>query len=246
MLLSPLRGCLRGCLGAVVVLVLVLVVGLVVVDRVAESVVSKRLAAEIQTSQGLSVRPRVDIGGFPFLTQVLRGRYDDVRVVAGSPITVRGVEIDRVALRLRGVRLPLSDVLRDRVADLPVASTRGTAVVPYATLDAVLRQRLGNLGALASAVTVTSAGSGQALIRGPLGLSVRLAVRVRDHRVSLVPGAGQLAALPSTLQGPLRAALATPVPLPAFPFGIRLAAATFEPDGLHVTARASGSVFPLR
>lgn len=54
---------------ALLVLCLAAVVALVVVDRIAEAVAARRLAATVQTSQHLASRPRVTIRGFPFLTQ---------------------------------------------------------------------------------------------------------------------------------------------------------------------------------
>ncbi len=63
-------------------LILLVVFGclLVVADRVAVAVAQDRVADRIAEQGGLPGPPVVDITGFPFLTQALSGRYDDVRI----------------------------------------------------------------------------------------------------------------------------------------------------------------------
>jgi hypothetical protein len=67
--------------GAVVVLVLVL---LAVADRVANAVAENQMASQFQTSVGLSGKPSVSIGGFPFLTQLLSKDFNTVNISASN------------------------------------------------------------------------------------------------------------------------------------------------------------------
>jgi len=67
--------------GAVVVLVLVL---LAVADRVANAVAENQMASQFQTSVGLSGKPNVSIGGFPFLTQLLSKDFNTVNISASN------------------------------------------------------------------------------------------------------------------------------------------------------------------
>ena len=76
-----------------IVLLAVLLV-LVVVDRVAVGIAEDQIADRVQESQSAGQQALVDIAGFPFLTQVIRGRYKQVTV------DVNGLERD--GLRLVG------------------------------------------------------------------------------------------------------------------------------------------------
>ena len=60
----------------------VLVAGFAVADSVARHLAEQRLADEIRTSEDLPETPDVTVHGWPFLTQVIAGRYQriDVRV----------------------------------------------------------------------------------------------------------------------------------------------------------------------
>ena len=97
-------------LTALVVVVAVLLGLALLADRVAVGVAEDRVATEIATRTGLPGTPDVEIAGFPFLTQAMAGRYDDVRISLtadqlGQP---EGTAVD---VALKGVELPLSTVL---------------------------------------------------------------------------------------------------------------------------------------
>lgn len=65
---------MRRFLTVIVVLVLLVVV----VDRAAWWFAQGTIADQVQSEADLSSRPEVKVGGFPFLTQVLRGRYQQI------------------------------------------------------------------------------------------------------------------------------------------------------------------------
>jgi hypothetical protein len=116
-------------------LVVLVVLGalLVVADRVGVLVAQSVLAGQVKDQLALDQTPKVSIRGVPFLTQALGGKYKDVRVEipqvdAGS---VRDVTVDA---RLQGASVPLSDVLRRQVDQVPVDRISGTVDVPYAEL----------------------------------------------------------------------------------------------------------------
>lgn len=113
--------------------VLLLLAGLVVVadrvvEQVAEGVVARQLAAELGTE------PSVEVGGFPFLTQALRGRYDEIEVAAG---TVRrgDVTVQDFRATLTGTDVPLSDVLNGAIDEVPVDRLDGSGLVTWSTLE---------------------------------------------------------------------------------------------------------------
>jgi len=78
---------------------------LLLLDPAAEAVNAHELAVKIQRAQHLSTRAHVTVRGFPFLTQVLAGKYTEIDVSSDSPVTNRGVTLSSVSVRLQGVGL---------------------------------------------------------------------------------------------------------------------------------------------
>src|SRR4051794_22097638 len=111
--------------------VLLLLLGLVVVaDRVGVGLAEKAVAERLADSGALTGTPDVDNPGFPFLTQALGGRYDDVRIslTAGELGQPAGTRAD---IALRGVHVPLSSVVSGSVREVPVDRIEGTATLSY-------------------------------------------------------------------------------------------------------------------
>src|ERR1043165_7068716 len=74
----------RGRWGALWVVLLILIGLVVAADRIGERVAEQRLAAAVTDqaeARGVTADSTdVTIGGFPFLTQVLRGKYDQITI----------------------------------------------------------------------------------------------------------------------------------------------------------------------
>src|SRR6266487_1277477 len=81
--------------------VAVLIALLVAADRVGLYVAERLAGDTIESSQDLSSRPDVDIGGFPFLNQAITGNYDKITVTAhdvpvglpGRPLNISQVRV---------------------------------------------------------------------------------------------------------------------------------------------------------
>jgi hypothetical protein len=98
------------------------------------------VAARIDEAADLPQRPNVDLHGFPFTLQVIRGRFDRVDVEMDG-IEASGLALESVRLELRDVRFP-GDLLFGRGPGT-IRAGAGTGVVEL-TDDAVtsyLRQR---------------------------------------------------------------------------------------------------------
>lgn len=114
---------MRGCLISLLVLVAV-VVG---VDFGARWIAEDRVAVALQDSLSLPQEPDVDVRGFPFLTQALAGRYDDVGLSAPG---IRYGELRDITLTadLSGVSVLTADLVDGQVREIPaeqvVASAR--------------------------------------------------------------------------------------------------------------------------
>lgn len=221
----------------------VLAIVLVVLDRAAEIVTARRLAERIQTAQHLSMRPRVSIGGWPFLTQVASGSYDDVTISSSAPIGANGVAVSDADVYLHGVKVSALDALHGTVANVPVKSGYGTAVLTYRELDRVIARYVPSIG---SQLTVVGMTAGHARIKGPFGLALDVTAKVAGGKLTVSPSQSELSGLPELVRGPIQQALSHPYRLPPFPFNVRLTGATLEPGGVHLRATAHNSVFPIR
>ncbi|MFD0006550.1 DUF2993 domain-containing protein [Streptomyces sp. NPDC127178] len=139
------------------------VVGLVVLaaflslaDRWALLYAERRAADTLKTHLDLAAAPEVEIGGFPFLTQLADERLDSVKV------TVPDVAADRISLAqvtatARDVRLDTDGPLSIRGADVP--ELEGDVLLSFADLN----RELG-----ASQVTFTGEGHDRIRARGTL------------------------------------------------------------------------------
>jgi hypothetical protein len=114
----------RGLLIALLVIVAVLVG----VDFGARWIAEDRVAVALQDSLSLPNKPDVGIGGFPFLTQALAGRYDDVGLSAPG---IRYGELRDLTLTadLSGVSLPLDSLVSGQVKRIPAQQVTASARV---------------------------------------------------------------------------------------------------------------------
>ncbi|MGY1825363.1 MULTISPECIES: LmeA family phospholipid-binding protein [unclassified Blastococcus] len=152
-----------------VLLVLVVAAG-IVLDRVAENIAEGQVADELASQGALAGAPEVEVGGFPFLTQAVGGRYEEIRIsltadVLGQP------EGTRADVTLRGVHVALSALRAGTVEEVPVERIEGTATLSYALLarelggDTVLEREGDGLRitrtveALGRSVPLTAAGT---------------------------------------------------------------------------------------
>jgi hypothetical protein len=223
---------------------LVLLVVLVVADRVAVGIAEGQLASRVQTSQDLPSKPSVDISGFPFLTQVIGGRYEQVSI--GLPAIERdGLRLSEVNIRADGVRVALGDLIGGRVSSVPVDHARGDVLLTYADLNAYLAQRVE-----VPKVTVRRDGRDAKvtgtveipLLNRPISVSGNAAVDVSGDEVTIRPTAVQALTglLPGLAEGPAREALTVRFSIKGLPLGVRLDDATLTDEGIRFTALADG------
>lgn len=134
----------RKVLIGFLVLLLVLAGLLVVADRVAAGVAERAIAdqvrQEIAKQDAQSAAPQVEVGGFPFLTQVLDGRYERISIQLTD---VRGdvqgdaVEVPKLDVDARNVTASL-DTLRSGRGDVVAESVDGRGTVTYESLAKLL------------------------------------------------------------------------------------------------------------
>lgn len=220
---------MRGFLIFLVVVVIALVVG----DRVAVVLAQNEIGRKIAAEYDLAQQPGVRIGGFPFLTQAVRGSYHDVEIKPGD-WTGDKISVHDLDVILTDVAAPLKDVLHGNTANFVAAGATATARVPYDTV-----QRFAPSG-----VTSISYGSDGMHVSGtfsvagiPVPGTVVVTVAATADGIAVTPVSVQ-----SAVGGPslslVRKALTFVVPLQRLPLGAQLTAIAPAADGLHVTAVA--------
>ncbi|MEV8596587.1 LmeA family phospholipid-binding protein [Streptomyces sp. NPDC052012] len=155
------------------VAVLVLTAFLTLADRWAVLYAEHRAADVLRDRMHLAAAPEVEIGGFPFLTQVADGRLDSVRLTVPDVAADR-VSLARVSATARDVRLDTDGPVSIRGAHAPRLD--GEVLLSFADLN----RELG-----ASQVTFTGVGGDRVRARGTLpvaGHELRVSAQARIQR----------------------------------------------------------------
>ena len=222
------------------VVVLVLLLGLAVLaDRVFHGMAEDRVATELAEKGDLQGTPEVEIAGFPFLTQALGGRYDDVRISLtaeelGQPAGTRA------DVALHGVHVPLSSVLSGSVTEVPVERIDGTATLSYDLLaaqlggDTTLRREGDGLR-----ITRTVELLGQMI---PLTATGTLTLDGNDLVLDVANVAGAGVDVPDFLTDRVADRLDLRYAVPVLPFGLTLSSVTPDDDGVDVRVEATDTV----
>lgn len=222
-----------------VVLLLLLLGATVVADRVGEGIAEDRVATQVAARGGLAGTPDVDITGFPFLTQALGGRYEDVRVSLtaeqlGQPA---GTAAD---VSLRGVHLPLGDALSGAVAEVPVDRVDGTATLSYALLAAQVGGDT-TLAAEGDALRVTR--TVQLLgVTVPLTATGTLGLDGGDVVVDVAEAEAAGVGVPDLVVDRAADLLDIRYTVPALPFGLQVTGVRPAADGVQVVVEATDTV----
>jgi hypothetical protein len=209
----------RGLLIALAVLLLLLVAA----DRIGVVIAERTAGDTIQSSQHLAERPDVDIAGFPFLTQLATGHYDEITVTAHDvPIGGDVLAISQVRVVLRSL-----SVSRD-FSEVRAKTATATARIDYAELGRRLgvTLRYAGAGRIAASKTVDVAGRS---VTGTVRTRPRLANGALSFAAVTVDHAGALGQL---VVAALSHVFAFDVPLRGIPFEIRLRSLQAEPQGL--------------
>ena len=130
------------------IIFLVLVAGVLVgLDRFAagyaERTIGDRVSEQVADQNATSEKPDVTIEGVPFLTQVLDGNYQEIRIQlsdltgpAGNNRTVRVADLD---VNADDVSAPL-DTIRSGNGDIVAKTVTGTGIIDYPQLAELIGQ----------------------------------------------------------------------------------------------------------
>ncbi len=208
-------------------------------DRAVERWAEGYVADQMTEQAGLAGTPDVDVRGFPFLTQALDGRYEDVRISLtaeelGQPA---GTDAD---IRLVGVHIPLSNVLSGDVQEVPVDRIEGVATLSYDLLS----EQLGGDATLSRngdglRVTKTIGLLGYTL---PLTASGTVSLDGDELVVDVEAATGAGVEVPGFLVDDASDLLDLRYRIPPLPFGLQLTGVTPADDGVLVEVEATDTV----
>lgn len=226
---------MKGLLITIVVLLGLLVAA----DRIGVVLAENQVAAQIQEQGGLTGEPDVDITGFPFLTQAVAGRYDDV-AIALTADQLGFPDGGTARVSLQGVALPLSDVVGGRVSAIPVERVDGRASLSYGLLSAQLD----------GDTELSREGDGVRITRTVqvLGRSVRLTAAGQvdldgqDLVIDVQQASGAGIDVPDFLLEAARGALDFRYTVPELPFGLQLTGLAPTDTGVDLTVQATDIV----
>lgn len=238
----------RRILVTLLVLLIILAAILAVVDRIgasyAERVISDRVAEQVADQDAQSAKPDVTVEGIPFLTQVVAGKYQEIKILlrdfsgpAGNGKTIKMPVLD---IRAKDVRAPL-DTLRSGRGDIIATTVTGAGTIDYATLaqlsgeDGVkLAEKDGKL-AVTAPLTVLNQ---KVTINGTANIEVASGnvVRVRFEQVT-AEGLPNVPLVDTALNNYARS-LSVDLKVPALPLKLKVEKVQPTPAGLVVTAGA--------
>ena len=124
----------RRLLITFIVLLILIGAALVAVDRFgasyAERVIGDRVAQQVADQKATSAKPDVTIEGVPFLTQVLSGKYQEIKIdladFSGPAGDGQTIKLPLLAIRAQDVRAPLDTIRSGNGAIVATTATPGS------------------------------------------------------------------------------------------------------------------------
>jgi hypothetical protein len=214
------RGRRRLTITAIVVLVVLIL--LVIADRAAAAYAENRIATQIKTS-GFPVKPKVTIGGFPFLTQVAARDVNQMNISA-SNVPEGPLEIASVNATLHGVHINSS------FNGATIDQLNGTALITFAGLS--------QAAGVGDGITLSDGGNNRVKASVNLGFLSGTAIfqvaRTSGHAINVrVVSAG---GLPTSALGSLQD---FNVPVPKLPAGMTIQSVSVTGQGVLINIAGS-------
>ncbi|GAA3241126.1 DUF2993 domain-containing protein [Actinocorallia longicatena] len=218
------------------VLLVLVVVGLVGSDRFVKARAESEIAKQVAAQYALPKEPSVEIGGFPFLTQAVSGKYERIDVAIGD-YTQQGVTVQDVRIRLTGLNAPLGDLVSGEKGNLRAREATASAVIPYG----YIQQQVASRG-----VTKVSRSGNAVRLDGTyafMGLStpVGVVVSIRPTKEGILVTPQSVDVVGGLVQVPIglvQEQLRTLIPVTGLPMGSRITKVEPTDAGLRVTGEA--------
>ena len=210
-----------------------LAVLLVAADRISVAVAENQISDRLTSAFGLPDKPGVSITGFPFLTQVAAGDYQQIDVSA-SQVPADGATLHDLQVRLSGVHATVGQVLGNGSSMVTADRAAGSAMVGFGTVDRRLPSGL-RLHPDGKNLSV----SGRLAYHGVhIPVSATVAVGVSDSGIEVSPVSVNVPGLPGLPVSAYSSQLRIVVPLSTLPLHLHLTSVHVTPDGLRIAASA--------
>lgn len=224
-------------------LLLVLLLGLTAVDRISALLVADRVA-NLLTAPGQSRPPTVRFNAFPFLPQLVTGRY--ARVDLGAPeVPVAGLRVTDLRAELSGVHLGMGTLLRSGKGRLAIDRIDVSASVDYVDLNSYLKQQPGSphITVDRGALRLTAVLPGPFGLRQPITAAARIGLD--DQHLTIQPVGLAIGRVDLPVRDQLSTLLTVRVPL-SLPYGLAVTSARWSNDRLKITGVAHHVVLPAQ
>ncbi len=211
-------------------------------ERTIATQVKKELAAREITTP---TEPAVSVGGFPFLTQVARGKYDRITIHLDRPAS-QGVTLDLLDVTATGVNASTSAIVNG-TGTITADDVDGLATLNWDAVSKLMNAKgFGGSSARASALP-----DGQVQVRVPVTLAGLSTTVVATGTLAIGTGVvhvviknvttegGDIPAAISRLVGSIKQSLSIDVKLPQLPYNLQVRTVRATPQGLTVTAVAA-------
>lgn len=215
-------------------------------DRIAAHAAAGRIATAVQADAHLAHRPHVTVKGFPFLTQVARGRYGHIAVTADDVFDLGEPLGTVLRLDFAGVQIPAGQALHGNVHRIPVQTVTGTVTVPFADLQAAAHlPGLSITGAVAGRADEVALNEVVQVAGASVTAQLKATVQVRGS--SIVVAASDLTIaggtpVPAAVSKAVLAKGSFSVTLPGLPRGVEVTAVNVTATGLSAIVRATDLV----
>lgn len=208
-----------------------MIIVLVIADRIAVIIAEHKISDRVASAYDLPAKPGVSIAGFPFLTQVVAGKYHSVDIRVRS-LTADGVPVTGLDARLTGVRASVAQLLGRSREPVTAAHASASAIVP---LSAVQRR-------LPPGITLRPDGTalrvgGTAHYFGlDLPVSATVIPTASPSGITLTPRQVHVGNVVSVPAGTLAGRLHIAIPLGTLPLHLKVTSVRVEPAGLRISA----------
>lgn len=211
--------------------VAVLAVLLVAADRISVAIAENQISDRLTSAYGLPDKPGVSITGFPFLTQVAAGDYQQIDVSA-SQVPADGATLHDLKVRLSSVHATVGQVLGKGSSMVTADRAAGSAMVGFGTVNSRLPGGL-RLHPDGKNLSV----SGRLAYHGVhIPVSATVAVGVSDSGIKVSPVRVNVPGLPGSAYS---SQLRIVIPLSTLPLHLHLTSVHVTPGGLQIAASAS-------
>jgi carbon monoxide dehydrogenase subunit G len=208
-----------------------LILVLIAIDRASVLLAEREIGTRVQSAYDLPARPGVSVHGFPFLTQVASGHYQEIDVSIKAA-KADGVQLRNIQARFTGVHAPLSLLFGQNSAQVTASQATGTAVIPYSQVERRLPGGV-TLSADGNSLRVTG--------KTPLGtIDGTARLSVTKSGISVSP---EHVTVNGVSAGSLASRFTFAIPVGALPLRLTVTSVHAGPDGLVVAAAGHDVAF---